>query len=102
MLYWHFRQIQCILSAWFKKSISPYQPLTKTFIANFFDSDWMNSMQAGRFFTYTDAARWEFGVRMGLVKYLWKNKLVIIMGGQKIIHRRPILLWRKFQLTMKP
>ena len=101
MLYWHFRNIQCVIAALFKPRVSPKETLTKTFWANPFDSDWLNSIQAGRFFTYTDAARWEIAVRLGLLKLLWQNHLVAILGGQKIIYRRPVAIFRRFKLVMK-
>lgn len=102
MLYWHFRNIQCIFSAIFRPRLTdPFQVVTRSFWANPFDSDWLSSMQAGRFFTYTDAARWEMGVRAGFLKVALKNKWVIIMGGQKIIHRRPVRIFRRFELSMQ-
>jgi acyl-CoA thioesterase FadM len=102
MLYWHFRNLQCIVVALFKPRLSrPTAPLTKTFWANPFDSDWMNSIQAGRYFTYTDAARWELALRAGFLKPALKNKWVVILGGQKIIYRRPVKLFRSFKITMQ-
>ena len=101
MLYWHFRNIQCIIAALFKAKVSPNETLVKTFWANPFDSDWFNSIQAGRFFTYTDAARWEIAVRLGFLKLAIKKKLVVVLGGQKIIYRRPVRIFRRFKLKMR-
>lgn len=101
MLYWHFRNFQCIISALFKPKASPKETLVKTFWANPFDSDWLSSVQAGRFFTYTDAARWEIAVRLGFLKLALRKKLVVILGGQKIIYRRPVKIFRRFRLSMR-
>ncbi len=106
MIYWHFRNLQCIVAALFKSRISPSEimaseSIVKTFWANPFDSDWLNSIQAGRFFTYTDAARWEIAVRLGFLKLAMKKKLVVIVGGQKIINRRPVRIFRRFKLVMR-
>jgi acyl-CoA thioesterase FadM len=101
MLYWYFRNVQCIVRAFFKSKIDPTKTMTSTFWANPFDSDWMNSIYAGRYFTYTDAVRWEQGVRSGLFKYCFKKKLVVILGGQKIIYRRPVKLFRRFNIVVK-
>ena len=101
MLYWHFRILQCILMSFFKSKVRPDQTLTSTFWANPFDSDWMNSIQAGRFFTYTDAARWEIAVRMGFMKLALRKKLIVILGGQRIIYRRPVRIFRRFNIVMR-
>jgi acyl-CoA thioesterase FadM len=102
VLYWHFRSIQCIVAALFKPRVERTDIiLTKTFTANPFDSDWMNSIQAGAFFTYTDSARWELAVRMGFLKAAFQHRWVIIIGGQKIIYRKPVRLFRRFQITMQ-
>lgn len=102
MLYWHFRNLQCILAALFKPRLSdPTVAVTKKFFANPFDSDWGSGIQAGRFFTYTDAGRWDLSIRAGFLKAALKNKWVVIMGGQKIIHRKPIKIFRSFELTMQ-
>lgn len=102
MIYWHFRNLQCIFMAFFKPRLAnPRSIVTKTFFANPFDSDWMSSIQAGRFFTYTDAARWELGIRAGFLKPAIKNRWVIISGGQKIIYRKPVKIFRFFQITMQ-
>jgi acyl-CoA thioesterase FadM len=88
------------LMALFKPRISdPRTKMTSTFIANPFDSDWMNGIQAGRFLTYTDAARWEIGIRVGFLKAILKNRWVIISGGQKLIYKRPVKIFRRFQIT---
>ncbi|MBS1983029.1 MAG: thioesterase family protein [Bdellovibrionales bacterium] len=102
MLYWHFRNWQCLLVALFKPKIAaPTLPVTKHFWANPFDSDWLHSIQAGKFFTYTDAARWELAVRSGFLGPAIKNRWVVILGGQKIIYRRPVRIFRRFSLTMQ-
>jgi len=101
MLYWHFRNFQCMFLSLFKKPMAPTEVVTKSFWANVFDADWFHSIQAGRFFTYTDAARWELAARIGFYKYVIKNKWVIILGGQKIIYRRPVKIFRKFTITMQ-
>lgn len=102
MLYWYFRNIQCIIAALFKPKIKdPTTIVTKTFIANPFDSDWLSAISAGQFFTYTDSARWEIGVRTGFFKLALKHKWVVIMGGQKIIYRKPVKLFKRFQITMQ-
>src|SRR5690349_9428000 len=101
MLYWHYRNLTCFLSALFKSRLSPQDSATKAFWANPFDTDWFSSVQAGRFFTYTDAGRWELAVRQGFIRPALKNRWVIIIGGQKIINRRPLRLFRRFTLTMK-
>ncbi len=77
----------------------PRTKMTSTFFANPFDSDWMNGIQAGRFLTYTDAARWGLGIRLGLLRPLFKNQWVIISGGQKLIYKRPVKIFRRFQIT---
>lgn len=101
-LYWHFRNIQCIVAAFLKPRLSdPTAIVTKSFIANPFDTDWGTAVQAGTFFTYTDAGRWDLSIRAGFLRSALKNKWVVIMGGQKIIHRKPIKLFRKFDLTMQ-
>ena len=101
MLYWHFRNIQCILAGLFKRKILPTESVVKTFWANVFDTDYLNSIQAGRYFTYSDAARWELAVRMGFLKLEIRNKWVVIIGGQKIIYGRPIRTFRRFSITMR-
>jgi acyl-CoA thioesterase FadM len=91
-----------LVAAFFRRRLRvPNEIIRKTFFANPFDSDWGQSIQAGRFFTYTDAARWEVAVRIGFLKGAIKNKWVIIMGGQKIIHRRPVRIFRRFTMTIQ-
>jgi hypothetical protein len=102
MLYWHFRNFQCMVYGLLGKRLAnPWVPLVRSFFANPFDSDWFRSIQAGRFFTYTDAARWEIAFRIGFLKPALKNKWVVILGGQKIVYRKPVKIFRKFQLEMK-
>ncbi len=80
---------------------NPTQVLTRSFWANPFDSDWLRSVQAGRFFTYTDAFRWELAIRSGFFWPALKGRWVVVMGGQKIIYRRPLLIFRRFQLSVQ-
>lgn len=102
MIYWHWRNFQCILAALLKPRIpDPTQAVTKIFFANPLDSDWGSVVSAGTFFTYTDAGRWELSIRAGFLRAALKNKWVVIMGGQKIIHRRPVKIFRSFSLTMQ-
>jgi acyl-CoA thioesterase FadM len=102
MLYWHFRNFQCILLSLFKpRLVNPTASITRRFWANPFDSDWLLVVQAGRYFTYTDAARWELAIRGGFLKPALKNKWVVILGGQKIIYRKPIKIFRTFDLTVQ-
>ena len=101
MLYWHFRNIQCLIAALFKSRITPTETITKHFWANPFDSDWLQGLQAGRYFTYTDAARWEIAARLGFLKMSLQKKLVLIIGGQKIIYRRPVRIFRRFRLHLR-
>ncbi len=102
MLYWHFRNLQCILTAFFKSRITdPRTSVTKRFWANPLDSDWLQGIQAGTFFLYTDAARWDLGVRTGFVRAAIRNGWVIVLGGQKIIHRRPVKIFRSFDLQIR-
>jgi hypothetical protein len=102
MLYWHFRNLQCILIGLLGRRLSdPTQTLTKTFWANPFDSDWLSGVQAGRFFTYTDAFRWVLAIRSGFFWPAVKGRWVVVLGGQKIIHRRPVRIFRRFQLSIQ-
>jgi acyl-CoA thioesterase FadM len=61
----------------------------------------MRVMQAGRYFTYTDTGRMELAVRTGLFHLLVKNKWVLIVGGQKIIYRRSVQIFKTFNLSMQ-
>jgi acyl-CoA thioesterase FadM len=70
-----------------------------TFWVNPFDSDWFHGIYAGRFLTYTDAARWDLGVRIGFLKHAIRNQWVTITGGQKLIYKRPVRIFRRFQIT---
>jgi acyl-CoA thioesterase FadM len=100
MLYWHFRQIQCIIAALFGARLTdPTTKMTSSFFANPFDSDWMNTIQAGRFLTYTDAARWGIGIRIGFLRAAFRHRWIIISGGQKLIYKRPVKIFRRFQIT---
>lgn len=101
MLYWHLRCFQCIITGFFKSKIRPTDVITKNFWANVFDTDWLTTIYAGRFLTYSDASRWELAVRSGLFRFALKKKIVFILGGQKIIHRRPIRIFRRFSLTLQ-
>jgi hypothetical protein len=102
MLYWHFRNLQCILAAFFQPKLrSPLEITEGTFWANPFDTDWFNAIRAQGFITYTDAFRWNWGVRTGFFKAAIKHKWVVIAGGQKLVHRRPVKLFRRFQLSVK-
>jgi hypothetical protein len=58
-------------------------------------------MYAGRFLTYTDAARWELPIRLGFLRPALKHGWVIIMAGQKMVHRRPIRIFRKFEISIQ-
>lgn len=75
--------------------------LRQTFVANPFDSDWMNSTYAGGFLTYADAARWGFIIRMGFFGLSLRKRWWTILGGQKIIHRRPVKIFRRVQLEIQ-
>jgi hypothetical protein len=100
LIYWHLRNLQCILIALFKSKIrDPTSKNTLTFFANPFDSDWWHGIYAGRFLTYTDAARWDLGVRIGFLKPALRNRWVTITGGQKLIYKRPVRIFRFFQIT---
>jgi hypothetical protein len=64
-------------------------------------TEFWKTLSATEYMAFTDAARWELGARTNIIPLLRKHKAWVIVGGQKIIHRRPISLFSKVTVNMK-
>ena len=86
----------------FQPAIRPDKNFTKSFRVGPFDCDGLRVMTAYKYTVYMDLIRWEVIARSKLFGAVVRRGLAPTLGSQKIIYRRPLRIWSKFDLDLEP
>ena len=86
----------------FQSPLRPDQSFTKSFRVGPFDCDGLRVMTAYKYTVYMDLIRWEIIARSGLFKAIIRRGLAPTLGSQKLIYRRPLKIWSKFEIELEP
>lgn len=102
MVYYWFRLIQTfVTSRFFSKKIQVDSSITRTRRVSFFDCEGLRFMANSRYLFYMDFIRYEVLFRSPLYKNTVKKGMFAVLGSQKIIYRRPLRMWSKFDLSVE-
>lgn len=101
MFYYWCRIIWILIARRFQSEISIEEELTRTFRVRLFDCDGFRVMTAFKYAAYMDFIRWEMIARSKIYSEILPKGLAPTLGSQKIIYRKPIKLWTKFELRLK-
>jgi len=100
-IYYNLAQLYRIVLGFIK----PRVHLTDEVFANFIVWPWLTEfwrvLQASEFTQFTDAGRWELAVRTGYLQSLLRKRAWGVVGGQKIIYRRPIPVFSHVKVSMQ-
>jgi acyl-CoA thioesterase FadM len=90
-----------VKAVWAKRLRNPLAQSVLTFRVWPWDCDYNMHINNGRYFTLMDLGRFDLLVRMGLGREMWKENWTPLLSGSKIIYRREVRLWQKFDLTTR-
>lgn len=100
MFYYWYRIIIILFGKKFQKQIDIEDELMRTFRVRLFDCDGLRVMTAFKYVTYMDFIRWEMIARSKLYNEIVLKGLAPTLGSQKIIYRKPLKLWTKFNVRL--
>lgn len=101
MIYYWFTIIKILLLRKFQPTVEMDQQLERTYRVRLFDCDGLRVMTASKYTVYMDFIRWELIARSKLYDSIVKRRLAPSLGSQKIIYRKPIKIWSRFQLVLE-
>ena len=101
MLYYWYTILKILVLKNIQSEVLYNQTITRRFRVGLFDCDGLRVMTASKYPVYMDFIRWELIARSKLFKAVVKRGLAPTLGSQKLIYRKPLKLWTKFNLTLK-
>jgi acyl-CoA thioesterase FadM len=101
MLYYWYRIIRILIARNFQKQVDIEDELTRTFSVRLFDCDGLRVMTAFKYAAYMDFIRWELIARSKLYNEIVLKGLAPSLGSQKIVYRKPLKLWTKFNVRLR-
>lgn len=101
MIYYWFTIIKLLAFRKFRSEVRYDQTIRRTFRVGPFDCDGLRIMTAAKYPMYMDLIRWELIARSKLYNAIVKRRLAPTLGSQKIIYRKPIKIWSKFDLVLE-
>lgn len=101
MIYYWFTIIKILVLRNFQSEVGYDQTIRRTFRVGPFDCDGLRVMTAAKYPIYMDFIRWELIARSKLFKAIVKRGLAPTLGSQKIIYRRPLKIWSKFDVILE-
>jgi len=101
MLYYWYRIIRILVERNFQKQVNIENELTRTFRVRLFDCDGLRVMSAFKYTVYMDFIRWELIARSKLYNEIVLKGNAPTLGSQKIIYRKPLKLWTKFNVRLQ-
>lgn len=84
----------------FWKPVDLKADLTRTRRVSILDCDAFRFMANSKYFYYMDLIRLEITFRTDLYKNTIKKGKYPVLGGQKIIYKKPLKRWTKFSVTL--
>jgi acyl-CoA thioesterase FadM len=101
MIYYWYTIIKILVLRNFQTEVNYNQTIRRTFRIGLFDCDGFRVMTAAKYPIYMDFIRWELIARSKLFKAVVKRGLAPTLGSQKIIYRKPLKIWSKFDLILE-
>lgn len=100
MIYYWYTIVKILLLKNFQAPVAFDQPLRRTYSVGLFDCDGLRVMTASKYPVYMDFIRWELIARSKLFKIFLGKGLAPTLGSQKIIYRKPLKIWTKFDVVL--
>lgn len=100
MIHYWYTIIKILALRKFQTSIALDESITRTFRVRLFDCDGLRVMTASKYPAYMDYMRWELIARSKLYKAIVGRGMAPTLGSQKIIYRKPLKLWTKFEVKL--
>ena len=100
LIYW-YTIIKIFVLRNFQSKVTYDQTIRRTFRVGLFDCDGLRVMTASKYPVYMDFIRWEIIARSKLFKAIVKKGLAPTLGSQKIIYRKPLRIWSKFDVVLE-
>ena len=85
----------------FWKKIKPSSKLTRTRRVNILDCESFRFMANSKYFYYMDLIRYEVVFRSKLYDNTIKKGMFGVLASQKIIYKKPLRMFKKFDITLK-
>ena len=101
MIYYWYTIIKIFVLRNFQSKVKYDQTIRRTFRVGLFDCDGLRVMTAAKYPIYMDFLRWELIARSKLFKAIVRRGLAPTLGSQKIIYRRPLKIWSKFDVILE-
>jgi acyl-CoA thioesterase FadM len=101
MIHYWFTIIKILLLRKFQPPVKMDQKLERTYRVRLFDCDGLRVMTASKYTVHMDFIRWELIARSKLYDSIVKRRLAPSLGSQKIIYRKPLKIWSRFQLVLE-
>ena len=101
MIYYWYTIIKILVLKNIQTEVLYDQTISRSFRVGIFDCDGFRVMTASKYPVYMDFIRWELIARSKLFKAIVKRGLAPTLGSQKLIYRKPLKLWTKFNLTLE-
>ncbi|WP_276391867.1 acyl-CoA thioesterase [Eudoraea chungangensis] len=101
MFYYWYTIIKILFLRNFQAKVKHNQSISRTYRVRIFDCDGLRVMTASRYAVYMDFIRWELIARSKLFHAIVKRGLAPTLGSQKIIYRKPLKRWSKFNIILE-
>lgn len=101
MIFYWYTILKILILRNFQSEINFDQTIRRTFRVGLFDCDGLRVMTAAKYPIYMDFVRWELIARSKLFKAIVKRGLAPTLGSQKIIYRKPLKIWSKFDVILE-
>ncbi|WP_169338370.1 thioesterase family protein [Psychroserpens burtonensis] len=88
-------------SRFFWKKVKPTSDLTRTRRVSILDCESFRFMANSKYFYYMDLIRYEVVFRSKLNDNTVKKGMFGVLASQKIIYKKPLKKWKKFNITLK-
>ena len=98
--YWLHIAFVFIGSRFFWKEVDLWADLTRTRRVSLLDCEAFRFMANSKYFYYMDLIRLEILFRSDLYKNTIKKGMFPVLGSQKIIYKKPLKRWEKFDITL--
>ncbi len=101
MLYYWYTILKILMLRNFQTEVRYDQTIRRSFRVGLFDCDGLRVMTAAKYPIYMDFVRWELIARSKLFNAIVKRGLAPTLGSQKIIYRKPLKIWSKFDVVLE-
>jgi len=101
MIHYWYTVLKILILRKFQTQVEFDHTLKRTFRVRLFDCDGLRVMTASKYPAYMDFIRWEIIARSKLYRAIVSRGLAPTLGSQKIIYRKPLKIWTKFDLTLE-